>query len=112
MDKRFMILENKLCKELEILEEKYRSGNEMNESDLRRIDLLTHAMKSLAAYTAMQTESPQMYNNSYMNNSYMNGSYMNGSYMNNPNYGNNMRNGDMSGHYPPNYPMYPEERRW
>jgi len=114
MDKRYMILENKLCKELELLEEKYRTGAEMSEGDLRKIDLLAHAMKSLATYTAMkQSEMGQQYNNNSYNmnsGSYMNGSYGNNSYM-------DMRrsreNGpDMSGHYPMNYPMYPEERRW
>lgn len=122
MDKRYMILENKLCKELELLEEKYRTGAEMSEGDLRKIDLLAHAMKSLATYTAMkQGEMSQYNNNSYAMNggSYMNGSYGNNSYGNNSYMDNSyaMRrsreNGpDMSGHYPMNYPMYPEERRW
>ena len=122
MEKRYIMLENKLCKELELLEEKYRTGAEMSEGDLRRIDLLVHAMKSLATYTAMKQAEMGQYNQSGSYNSYnMNGnSYGNNSYANS--YTNNdMRNdmmrsrgmgSEMSGHYPMNYPMYPEERRW
>jgi hypothetical protein len=116
MEKRYMMLENKLCKELELLEEKYRTGAEMSEGDLRRIDLLVHSMKSLATYTAMK----QAENNSTQNSSYNNfpassydgplgNSY--GAYSNNMNMrGMRSRESgpDMSGHYP----YYPEERRW
>lgn len=133
MEKRYVILEKAMCKELELLEEKYRNGQEMNEGDIRRADLLAHALKSLATYSAMkQAEGSD--NNFYaqrptgnsMGNSYMNSmsNNMGGmSAMNNmgnmggmsnmgASYG--MRGGsmDMSGHYPMNYPMYPEERRW
>lgn len=116
MDKRYMILENKLCKELEILEEKYRTGAEMSEGDLRRIDLLVHSMKSLATYTAMKQHEMEQYNSSYgmnngsyVNNSYANNSYTDSSYAMRRSMDNRP---DMSGHYPMNYPMYPEERRW
>lgn len=117
MDKRYIILENKLCKELELLEEKYRTGAEMSEGDLRKIDLLVHSMKSLATYTAMKQSEMNQYNNSSygMNNgSYSNNSYGNNSYMDNSHMMRQNRdvNSEMSGHYPMNYPMYPEERRW
>ena len=116
MEKRYMMLENKLCKELEMLEEKYRTGAEMSEGDLRRIDLLVHSMKSLATYTAMKQSEMGQYNNSYgMNNgSYTNNPYGNNSYMDNSYAMRRSRdNGpDMSGHYPMGYPMYPEDRRW
>lgn len=115
MNGRFMMLENKLCKELELLEEKYRTGAEMSEGDLRKIDLLAHSMKSLAAYIGMkssempQYETPAPMNSMNSMNSY-NNNYGNASYMDNS-YGMRMsREGDMSGHYP--YPMYREERRW
>jgi len=106
MNNRYMILENKLCKELELLEEKYRTGAEMSEGDLRKIDLLTHAMKSLATFTAMKGSEmpPENYSSYGMGNSYNSYAdpYMRG-----------MRSRDMgpdmSGHYP--FP-YPEERRW
>lgn len=103
-------LENKLCKELSALEEKYRTGAEMSEGDLRRIDLLIHSLKSLATYKAMREAEEQP----YMNNSYgMNSSYnMGNSYNRGQNpmsrYMSREMNPDMSGHYP----MYPEERRW
>ena len=112
MEKRFMMLENKLCKELEFLEEKYRTGADMSEGDLRRIDLLVHSMKSLATYTAMRQAENEQYGNQNMmgNNSYAN-SYGN-PYGNS--YGRNMgqysREVEASGHYP--YPPYQEERRW
>ncbi len=54
MYRRHELLEAKMCKELDLLEEKYRTGAEMSEGDLRRIDLLTHAIKSLATYSAMK----------------------------------------------------------
>ena len=102
-------LENKMCKELEALEEKYRTGAEMSEGDLRRIDLLVHSLKSMATYKAMkEAEEAQRYNE----NSYMSGNYDN-SYMNNAYRSRDMgrySRDDMSGHMP--YPMYPENRRW
>lgn len=103
-------LESKLCKELQDLEEKYRSGAEMSEGDLRRIDLLVHSLKSLATYRAMKEaqgyeDNNYMGGNSYMNNSYARGRGMDGRYISR-----DMEH-DMSGHYPA-YPMYPENRRW
>ena len=114
-----MNLEKKMCKELEILEEKYRSGAEMSEGDLRRVDLLVHSLKSLATYRAMRDAEDMQrgYGNQNMNNS--GNSYMGNSYMRNNNSDGRYMSRDsgmsqeMSGHYPMNYhPMYPEERRW
>ena len=108
MGKRYMILENKLCKELELLEEKYKNGAEMSEGDLRKIDLLSHAMKSLAAYTAMKGPE-QEYEQSYPGNSYANGPYMGNSYNPYDTY-RGMRSREMgpnmSGHYPYNEPRW------
>lgn len=106
----YMNLEKKMREELQALEEKYGSGTDMSESDLRRIDLLFHSLKNMAKYKYMKgSEDTQNYgenyNKSYMNNpSYMNNSYgrMDGRY----------RDMEQSGRYPMNYPMYPEERRW
>lgn len=53
MDK-FEALEKAMCKELEILEQKFKGGSEMTVQELDKIDKLTHAMKSLAAYKAMK----------------------------------------------------------
>lgn len=120
MEKRYMLLENQLCKELSFLEEKYRTGADMTEGDLRRIDLLTHALKSLATFVAMKESEMQGYGNSQTSMSY--GNSMNNNSYNNPSYMDNsygmrgMRshenNPDMSGHYPIQFPMRPEERRW
>ena len=69
-------LQNKLCKELEALEDKYRSGAEMSEGDLRKIDLLTHSIKSLKTYIAMKEaedynyEQQEMQKQSYRTMSY------------------------------------------
>ena len=52
-DKKFEILEKKMCKELHSLEDKYANGAEMSEGDLRKIDTFAHALKSLATYRAM-----------------------------------------------------------
>ena len=48
------ILEKKMCKELELLESKYTDGTEMTVEDLKKIDMLAHALKSLATYNAMK----------------------------------------------------------
>jgi len=122
MYRKHELLEAKMCKELDLLEEKYRTGAEMSEGDLRRIDLLTHSIKSLATYSAMKEAEENRYGqmngsgNSY-NNSYGNNSYMN-SGMNS--YNQSQRDGNMN-HYMSreNYPngsgympYYPEDRRW
>ena len=48
------ILEQKMCKELDILEEKFSNGAEMSIQDLEKIDKLYHALKSKATYDAMK----------------------------------------------------------
>ena len=121
MYRKHELLEAKLCKELDLLQEKYRSGAEMSEGDLRRIDLLAHSLKSLAGYGAMKEAEDARYvqmggaNNPY-NNSYMN-SGMNNS-MNSYTQGqreNGMNHYMSRDNYPANsgyMPYYPEERRW
>lgn len=52
--KKFEILEQKMCKELETLSERYAQGNEMSVQDLDKIDKLVHALKSMATYKAMK----------------------------------------------------------
>lgn len=51
---KFESLEKALCKELDILEQKFRGGADMTPQDLERIDKMAHAMKSLATYKAMK----------------------------------------------------------
>lgn len=77
------ILEQKMCKELDNLEEKFQSGSEMSIQDLEKIDKLYHALKSMATYNAMKEA--EEYNNGYdrgMSGARMrnpiNGQYMSG----------------------------------
>lgn len=51
---KFEVLEKKMCKELEAIEQKLESGQEMSIQDLEKADKLAHAMKSLATYKAMK----------------------------------------------------------
>lgn len=53
---KFEALEKEMCKELEAIEQKLKAGTEMSETDLKRADMLAHAMKSLATYEAMRGE--------------------------------------------------------
>lgn len=107
------ILEQKMCKELELLENKYLSNSgEMSIQDLEKIDKLYHALKSKATYEAMKEaegyemdgmsgrRGRSMTTGRYISrdggNSYSDG-YANG-------YSEAMRQmeGGNSGHYPPN----------
>ena len=51
---KFDNLEQTMCHELETIEQKLKTGVEMSETDLKRVDMLAHAMKSLATYKAMK----------------------------------------------------------
>lgn len=49
------ILEQKMCEEIRAIEKKYESRNgEMDEVDVKRLDLLYHTLKSKATYEAMK----------------------------------------------------------
>lgn len=50
------VLEQKMCKELEMIQTKYAQNPalEMTVQDLERVDKLYHALKSMATYTAMK----------------------------------------------------------
>ena len=52
--KKHEILEYKMCKELDAIEEKLQNGAEMSMQDLEKIDKLYHALKSKATYDAMK----------------------------------------------------------
>lgn len=111
MDK-FESLEKSMCKELEAIEQKMKAGTEMSETDLKRVDMLTHAMKSLATYKAMK-EAEEGYSGddgmSGRRGRAANGRYVsregNGSYADgySQGYSEGMHQG-MSGHYPPMMP--------
>jgi len=111
------ILEQKLCKELDILEQKYENNgpSELSMQDIEKMDKIYHALKSRATYIAMK-EAEEYEMNGYSgrrgrgyNNS---GNSMN---MNSANsyaegYSQGYAEGiSQSGHYPMNnYPI----RRW
>ena len=51
---KYEMIEKAMCKEMEDIEHKLQGNAEMSETDLKRVDLLAHAMKSLATYKAMK----------------------------------------------------------
>jgi len=75
MDK-FEALEKQMCKELEAIEHKLQGGTEMSETDLKQIDMLAHAMKSLATYTAMKEAEETGYGMSERRGRGMDGRYV------------------------------------
>lgn len=109
---RHEILEQRMCKELDILEEKYRnSSTEMSIQDLEKLDKLYHTLKSKVTYEAMmEAKDYEMdgmsgrrghnpVNSQYISRTqdYADG-YAKG-------YSEAM-NQNASGHYPPTMPMY------
>lgn len=116
-----------LCREMDSLEEKFRSGGGLTESDLRRAELVSHTMKNIVSYCRMsegmqeQMVQPDMRSmqNSQMSfgmnsgrmRSYADGP-MNNGMSNGPMNSMGNMNGNMSNSY--GYPMnyYPEDRRW
>ena len=105
--KKHEILEQKLCKELDTLEDKYRSGAELSENDLKRIDMLYHALKNKAKYEGeKEAEEYNMHSMSYENR---------GGYSGRRSSRDMGPNGGNSGHYPmmPNNPYYYDmDRQW
>lgn len=100
MDK-FEALEKAMCKELEAIEQKIKGGTEMSETDLKRIDMLAHAMKSLATYKAMKEAEEYEYPEDGMSG--RRGRAMNGRYVSRDP-GPMMYDGGYSGYYPHPYP--------
>ena len=103
-------IEEKLCKELEELDEKYRDGGALTEADLKVIDTISHALKCLATYDAMKDAEEYGYSGDTSDG----GRRMSGRYMSRD-MGPWRRREDRwvadgySGHYPP-YPY--EDRNW
>lgn len=56
MEGKHDILEQKMCKEIELIESKYQANPQMEMSiqDLDKLDKLYHALKSKATYEAMK----------------------------------------------------------
>jgi len=122
------VLEQKMCKELEIIQTKYAQnpGMEMSVQDLDKVDKLYHALKSLATYKAMK-EAEEEYGEGEEGFSGRRGRAANGRYVSrdggasysegySQGYSEAMSqmNGGNSGHYPmmggnmypPRYPRY------
>lgn len=98
--KKFENLEKSMCRELEIIENKLQNGTEMSETELKRADILLHAMKSLATYNAMKESEEYEYEESMSGRRGRSG--MNGRYMSRD-YGPRSYDDGYSGHYPPNW---------
>lgn len=105
------VLEQKMCKELEIIENKYRQNEnmEMTVQDLEKVDKLYHALKSMATYYAMKgaDEYEQGFSGEgrYDGNSGRRGRGMDGRYVSRD-MGPQMSGGYDDG-YSGHYPMYP-----
>lgn len=119
------ILEQKLCKELEIIESKFiqNPNAEMSAQDLEKVDKIYHALKSMATYNAMKEAEgyeEQGYSGRHMR-SPSTGRYISGtgySMNNGDSYADGYANGyseamaqNQSGHYPMMQNNYPP-RRW
>ena len=50
---KYEALKKALCKELEKLDDQLKAGGSMSNSDIERVDVVSHALKSLATYEAM-----------------------------------------------------------
>lgn len=77
-DMRHELLEQKMCHEIEIIEDKYKNGNaELSMDDLKKLDLLYHALKSKATFDAMKEAEGYGYSDQMSGRSYprMSGTY-------------------------------------
>lgn len=82
------IIEQKLCEEIKLIEKKYENkAGELDEADVKKLDLLYHALKSKATYDAMKDAEEYGYDPNQMsgrrgysgyNNSRMSGHYPEG----------------------------------
>ena len=53
--KKHELLEQKMCKEIELIESKYQNNpGEMSIQDVEKLDKLYHTLKSMATYNAMK----------------------------------------------------------
>ena len=106
--KKFEILEQKMCKELENLSERYVQGNDMSVQDLDKIDKLAHALKCLATYKAMKEAEEYEGGMSGRRARGMDGRYMSRDMNPHMSGYNGSYDDGYSGHYPVPYPP----QRW
>ena len=97
------LLEQKLCKEIELIESKYQNNaGEMSIQDVEKLDKLYHTLKSMATYNAMkEAEDYGEGNMSGRRGRGADGRYVSYSDGYDRGYSEGMR---QSGHYPPMYP--------
>lgn len=113
------ILEQKMCKEIEMIEAKYAQNpsQEMSMQDLEKLNKLYHTLKSQATYAAMK-EAEEYETNMSGYSGRRGRNPMNGQYMSRDMGGDGYDYGysDAPGHMNGNsghYPMYPNvPRRW
>lgn len=74
------VLEQKMCKEVEMIEAKYAQNPsaEMSMQDLEKLNKLYHTLKSQAAYTAMKDPEAYMEESGFSGESYTNTNNQNG----------------------------------
>lgn len=108
------IIEEKLCKEIETIKERLRSSSDVAESDIKKLDLLYHTLKSKTGYeNGMMNMGGMSYENRSGNSYGYSGRYSRdmgpgGS----GRYSRDMGPG-YSGHYPVTpMPYYYDERQW
>lgn len=64
---RHELLEHKMCEEVKLIEKKYENNSsEMGIEDIKKLDLLYHALKSKATYDAMKEAEEYGYDRSQM----------------------------------------------
>lgn len=55
MEKKHEIIEQRLCREIDLIESKYANGTgEMSIQDIEKLDKVYHTLKSMATYNAMK----------------------------------------------------------
>lgn len=95
------LLEQKMCEEVKLIEKKYSTGTaEMSLDDLKKLDLLYHALKSKATYDAMKDAEEYGYDRNQMSGRMM--PRISGHYYDDRSYADGY-----SGGYP-----YPPRPRW
>lgn len=99
-DMRHQILEDRMCREIDLIEEKYRNNNsELAIDDLKKLDMLYHTLKSKETYDAMVDANRQGYSDNLSGRSMR----MSGHYPDERGMG---YSGYSGGYYPGYYPRW------
>lgn len=116
MMEKYKAIEKAMCEELEDIGRRLDGGAEMTPSDLEKIDMLSHALKSLATYRAMKDAEEYEGMSGRMGRYGRDGENYSRSYSDGYSRGYDDAR-QMSGHYPMMRPEYdyrymPERPRW